>query len=134
MTFEKEGVYSVALSVENKWNCSDSIIKSVQVMPDVVVFVPSAFTPNADACLPGITRQKVIQLAQELSVPVFLKNLSLAEFYNADEVFTTGTMGELTPVTEIDGRKIENMASSSVREKIYAAFRTLTANSGELME
>ncbi len=92
------------------------------------------FTPNADACLPGITRQKVIQLAQELSVPVFLKNLSLAEFYNADEVFTTGTMGELTPVTEIDGRKIENMASSSVREKIYAAFRTLTANSGELME
>lgn len=49
MTFEKEGIYSVALSVENKWNCSDSIIKNVQVMPDLAVFVPNAFTPNADA-------------------------------------------------------------------------------------
>lgn len=49
MTFEKEGVYSVALSVENKWNCTDSIVKNIKVMPDVAVFVPNAFTPNADA-------------------------------------------------------------------------------------
>ena len=91
-------------------------------------------TPNADACLPGITRNKVIQLAQQLNIPVAIKNISLAEFYTADEVFTTGTMGELTPVTEIDGRMIENKSTENTRGKIYKAFKVLTETTGELME
>jgi branched-chain amino acid aminotransferase len=88
-------------------------------------------TPNADACLPGITRSKIIQLAQELKIPVFLKNISIAEFYNADEVFTTGTMGELTPVYEIDGRAIVNKSNSDIRSQLYRAYRQLTETQGE---
>ena len=64
------------------------------------------YTPHADACLPGITRATVLEIARELGIPAVEKNLSLTEFYTADEVFTTGTMGELTPVTMIDGRVI----------------------------
>ncbi|MEM9325522.1 MAG: aminotransferase class IV [Bacteroidota bacterium] len=64
------------------------------------------FTPHADACLPGITRGLSMELAEERGIQVVEKNLSLVEFYNADEVFATGTMGELTPVLEIDGRPI----------------------------
>ena len=64
------------------------------------------FTPFADHCLPGITRAKVIELARQHGIPCKEKRLSLAEFYTADEVFVTGTMGELTPVLEIDGRRI----------------------------
>jgi branched-chain amino acid aminotransferase len=88
-------------------------------------------TPNADACLPGITRSKVIQLAQQLKIPVFLKNISISEFYNADEVFTTGTMGELTPVYEIDGRSIENKSNSTIRRQLYNAYKQLTETEGE---
>jgi len=88
-------------------------------------------TPNADACLPGITRKNVIKLAQQLSIPVHLKNISIAEFYNADEVFTTGTMGELTPVHEIDGRKILNNSNSNIREQLYKAYKELTETEGE---
>ena len=91
------------------------------------------FTPNADACLPGITRKKVIEIAMELKTPVHLKNLSLTEFYNADEVFTTGTMGELTRVKMIDGRKIENKNTGSVFEKIQEAFRKRTEIEGEAL-
>lgn len=76
------------------------------------------YTPFANACLHGITRGHVIELAQKNDIPVFEKNLSLVEFYNADEVFATGTMGELTPVLEIDGRSIENKASSRIRERL----------------
>lgn len=90
-------------------------------------------TPNADACLPGITRTNVIKLAHQLKIPVFLKNISVAEFYNADEVFTTGTMGELTPVYEIDGRAIENKSNSTIREQLYNAYKQLTAREGELI-
>ena len=73
----------------------------------------------------------MLQIAQQLNIHTEAKNLSVAEFYNADEVFTTGTMGELTPVVSIDGRKIENQFSSHVRERIYAKFKELTVAEGE---
>jgi branched-chain amino acid aminotransferase len=92
------------------------------------------FTPHADACLPGITRAIVIRLAKELNIPVVERNISLAEFYNADEVFTTGTMSELTPVNEIDGRLIESGWGSKVREQIYTAFNKLTEKEGEAID
>ncbi|RMF62520.1 MAG: branched-chain-amino-acid transaminase, partial [Calditrichaeota bacterium] len=63
-------------------------------------------TPHADSCLPGITRGLVIALARENGIPVTERNISLTEIYTADEVFTTGTMGELAPVLEVDGRRI----------------------------
>eukprot|EP00601_Ochromonadales_sp_CCMP2298_P025818 CAMPEP_0173284878 /NCGR_PEP_ID=MMETSP1143-20121109/8296_1 /TAXON_ID=483371 /ORGANISM="non described non described, Strain CCMP2298" /LENGTH=603 /DNA_ID=CAMNT_0014222961 /DNA_START=85 /DNA_END=1893 /DNA_ORIENTATION=+ len=52
-------------------------------------------TPHADYCLPGVTRHTVMQLATQLGIPVMERRISLAEFQCADEVFTTGTMGEL---------------------------------------
>jgi branched-chain amino acid aminotransferase group I len=63
-------------------------------------------TPHADHCLPGITRATVLELAKEINIPTETRRISLAEFHAADEVFTTGTMGELTPVRMIDGRVI----------------------------
>lgn len=83
------------------------------------------YTPYADACLHGITRGLVMDLARKLDLPVFEKNLSLVEFYNADEVFATGTMGELTPIHEIDGRKIENKSGQLLREQLQKAFAEL---------
>jgi len=61
-------------------------------------------TPKADSCLPGITRAVVLELAQENDIASEERNLSLSELYTADEAFTTGTMGELTPILEVDGR------------------------------
>jgi branched-chain amino acid aminotransferase len=66
------------------------------------------FTPHADACLPGITRKLVLEICRGKLHTGVERNLSLTEFYNADEVFCTGTMGELTPIREIDGRRIVN--------------------------
>jgi branched-chain amino acid aminotransferase len=63
-------------------------------------------TPHADSCLPGITRGLILRLCARHDIPAAERNLSLTEMYTADEVFTTGTMGELTPVLEIDGRRI----------------------------
>ena len=86
-------------------------------------------TPLPDACLPGITRGLVIKIADELGIKCTERNISVSEFYNADEIFTTGTMGELTTVHEIDGRKIENNSGIKLLEKIYAAFRGKIVNS-----
>ncbi|MEL6276827.1 MAG: aminotransferase IV, partial [Bacteroidota bacterium] len=53
------------------------------------------------------------------------KRLSLPEFYTADEVFTTGTMGELTRVRQIDGRDIISKTDESVLERLKAHFQAM---------
>lgn len=76
------------------------------------------YTPHANACLHGITRGYVIELAKANGIPCHEKDISLVELYSADEVFATGTMGELTPVREIDGREIESVTGSDMREQL----------------
>ena len=83
------------------------------------------YTPHADACLHGITRGLVIELCRSLKIPVVEKNLSLTELYSADEVFCSGTMGELTPIVSIDGREIRNRGQHPVLSRLVAEFETL---------
>ncbi|NNE47748.1 MAG: aminotransferase IV [Rhodothermales bacterium] len=77
-------------------------------------------TPTGDSCLPGITRGLVLRLARAHAIPVQERNVSLTEVYTADEVFTTGTMGELSPVLEVDGRQILNRFDSRVTKTLQA--------------
>jgi branched-chain amino acid aminotransferase len=79
-------------------------------------------TPPPDACLAGITRGLVIELCRQAEIPVVERNLSLTEFYNADEVFATGTMGELTPVREIDGRPVKQIEDRFTEKQIKDRF------------
>jgi len=80
------------------------------------------YTPHADACLHGITRGLVLELAKENDIEHYEKNISLTELYSADEVFCTGTMGELTPIMKIDGRVIENYNNSLIMKTLIKAF------------
>lgn len=90
----------------------------------------TVYTPHADYCLPGITRATVLQLCTDNNIPALEKRLSLTEFYTADEVFTTGTMGELTRVESIDGRKIVNKHKSSLLDRLNGLFGELTRTRG----
>lgn len=89
------------------------------------------FTPTADSCLHGITRATIIRLCKENDIPITERNLSLTEFYTADQVFVTGTMGELTPVRTIDGRDIVNKYVTDDFVRINALFTLLTKTKGE---
>lgn len=88
-------------------------------------------TPHADACLPGLTRQMVIDICREQDMPVAERNMSLTELYTADEVFTTGTMGELTPVLEADGRVIGDGTVGDMTLRLQALHREVAWRDGE---
>jgi len=61
------------------------------------------FTPPLSSCiLPGITRETIITIAQDLGYKVTIRNLPREELYIADEVFFTGTAAEVTPIRSID--------------------------------
>ena len=86
-------------------------------------------TPFPKACLPGITRSLIIEICKNNNIPIVEQDISVTELYNADEVFTTGTMGELARVNEIDNRKIEN--KGGVLVQLQSLFRKLTEVEGE---
>ena len=83
-------------------------------------------TPHADSCLPGITRGTVIGIARKAGIPMTERNVSLTEVYTADEVFTTGTVGELSPVLEVDGRKIGEEGIRPVTTRLQDLYAELT--------
>lgn len=88
-------------------------------------------TSMADSCLPGITRGLVLEICKNNNIPYRERRVSLMEFYTADEVFTTGTMGELTRVREIDGREIVNRSGVKRFAELQELFRTRTEQEGE---
>ncbi|MBF0439625.1 MAG: branched-chain-amino-acid transaminase, partial [Magnetococcales bacterium] len=63
-------------------------------------------TPPLDSALDGITRNTVITLAKELNLSVLEQRFPRDEVLIADEAFFTGTAAEITPIRELDGRKI----------------------------
>jgi branched-chain amino acid aminotransferase len=87
-------------------------------------------TPAARACPEGITRAAVLDLAAQAGLPCQAGDLSLTDFYNADEVFVTGTMGGLVPVIEIDGRVIGDGKAGPVTGRLMELFADLTGRTG----
>jgi branched-chain amino acid aminotransferase group I len=88
-------------------------------------------TPTADHCLPGITRAIVLEIAVAAGIAAAERRVSLSELYAADEVFATGTMGELTPVLEIDGRTIGDGAIGRLTRRLQELFAERTAREGQ---
>ncbi|MGH7976980.1 MAG: branched-chain-amino-acid transaminase [Limisphaerales bacterium] len=90
------------------------------------------FTPPLSAgALYGITRQTVIELAEESGLKVSEPNLTRYDLFNADECFLTGTGAEIVPVVKIDGRVIGSGKPGKLTRKLVEDYHTLTKVSGE---
>ncbi len=88
-------------------------------------------TSRTVACPEGITRSAVLELCGAHGIAAEVGDLSLTECYRADEVFCTGTMGELAAVTRVDGRRIGDGAPGPVTGRLTALYRDLTVREGE---
>jgi branched-chain amino acid aminotransferase len=90
----------------------------------------SLVTPRTIACPEGITRATVLALAPAAGFGVDVRDVSLTEFYTADEVFCTGTMGEIAGVTTIDGRDIGDGTVGPVTTGLADIYRAHAAANG----
>lgn len=88
-------------------------------------------TPFAHACPEGITRATVLDICRREEIPCEQADLSLTEVYRAAEMFCTGTMGELAPVIEVDGRRIGDGSPGALTRRLSECYRQLTAREGE---
>ncbi|MDJ0699882.1 MAG: aminotransferase class IV [Woeseiaceae bacterium] len=90
----------------------------------------TVLTPHADACLPGLTRRMILDICLHEGIPAEERNLSLTELYTANEVFTSGTMGELTPVLEADGRIIGDGTVGEMTRRLQTLHRDYAWRNG----
>jgi branched-chain amino acid aminotransferase len=81
------------------------------------------FTPATGASiLGGITRATMLTLCEELGLRVVERPLSRDELYVADEVFFTGTAAEVTPVREVDDRKVGTGTRGAITKRLQDRF------------
>jgi branched-chain amino acid aminotransferase len=90
-------------------------------------------TPRLVACPEGITRGAVLELCASHGIPCEERDLSLTEAYRADEMFCSGTMGELAAVTRVDGRVIGDGRPGAVTRRLSELFRQMTSREGTLV-
>ncbi len=80
------------------------------------------YTPDLTSALEGITRDTIVQLADEIGLPLVEKRITRDEVYCADEAFFTGTAAEVTPIRELDGRAIGNGDRGPVTAKLQSMY------------
>ncbi|MEM7305377.1 MAG: aminotransferase class IV [Planctomycetota bacterium] len=88
-------------------------------------------TPHTVACPEGITRATVLELCREADIDHEIRDVSLTEVHRADEVFCTGTMGELAGVVRVDGRTIGDGSTGARTRGLSELYGSLTRSGGE---
>src|SRR5947207_10728785 len=88
-------------------------------------------TPRVIACPEGITRATVLEICAAENIPISEADLTLEDVYRADEVFCTGTMGELAGVIKLDDRVIGLGEIGPITQRLSALFAARTASEAE---
>jgi branched-chain amino acid aminotransferase len=82
-------------------------------------------TSSGEYCFNGVTRANVIQLCEQHGIALRVGDFTLEEAYSADEAFVTGTFGGVTPVREIDGRRLSATLPGPVTQRLRALYDSL---------
>ncbi|MBI5280400.1 MAG: branched-chain amino acid transaminase [Candidatus Solibacter usitatus] len=110
--------YAEGIALDSEGRISEGSGENVFVVRDGKIHTP----PLGSSVLPGITRDTVITLAQELGLPIVETVIPREMLYIADEVFFTGTAAEVTPVRSIDRIQVGSGRRGPVTAKLQKAF------------
>jgi branched-chain amino acid aminotransferase len=119
----KGGDEAIFLDAEGK--ISEGSGDNIFVIKDGEIYTPPTLNN-----LKGITRQVVIELAEDRGYTVKEKDLGLFDIYTADEIFVTGTAAEVAPINTIDGRTVGDGKPGPITVEMIAAFREQTQTTG----
>lgn len=86
--------------------------------------------PTYVGILEGITRNAVIQLAQNAGIPFAERVFTMTTVYGAEEVFLTGTGAEVIPVVQVDDRQVGEGKPGPITRRLIGAFHELVASEG----
>jgi len=109
--------YDEAIMLDTQGLVSECTGENIFVVRDRVIRTPPLAT-----VLDGITRATLIRLAHDRGYTVMEGPLTRDDLYVADEIFLTGTAAEVTPIREVDRRRIGDGKRGPVAEELQTAF------------
>ncbi len=110
--------YDEAILLDTEGYVCEAAGENIFIVKDGILRTP----PLSSAVLAGITRDSVLRIAQDLGVAVKEEKFTRDSMYIADELFMTGTAAEVTPVREVDNRRIGKGEPGSVTKRIQEVF------------
>jgi len=110
--------FDEALMLDPQGMVAEGTGENIFVVKHGVVRTP----PTSSAILAGITRETAITLLREQGVEVREMPIARDELYTADEIFLTGTAAEITPVRDIDHRKIGRGEAGPITQRLQKSF------------
>lgn len=113
----KQAGYDEAIMLDTEGYVSEGSGENIFIVRDGRIKT----TPNT-SILPGITRDSVLTIARDREIPTLEERFSRDELYVADEAFLTGTAAEVTPIREVDDRKIGRGCPGQVTRDVQQAF------------
>jgi branched-chain amino acid aminotransferase len=122
----KESGYDEAIMLTEMGRVSEGSGENLFIVEDGKLVTPPVF----DGVLKGITRLSIMEIAKEMGIPVEERPLLRDELYTAEEVFLTGTAAEVTPVVNIDKRKISK-GPGPITKELRSAFFTIVSGKDE---
>jgi branched-chain amino acid aminotransferase len=117
--------YDEAILLTDEGFIADGSGENVFVVKDGAIFTP----PLSTSILPGITRQTIIEIAQDLGHTVEERNLIRTDLYLADEIFMVGTAAEVTPIRSVDDQEVG--PPGEVTLKLQKAYLDTVRGGGE---
>jgi branched-chain amino acid aminotransferase len=114
------------LMLNNEGYVAECTGDNVFVVKKGIIYTP----PVSAGSLDGITRQAVIQIAEELGIPLIERNMTRYDIYTADEFFLTGTAAEVIPAVELDKRSIGDGKPGPITKKLIARFHEVAQSTG----
>lgn len=109
--------YDEALLLDNEGYVAEGSGENIFIIRNGVMY-----TPDLTSALEGITRETIMQFAEENNITVKEKRITRDEVYLADEAFFTGTAAEVTPIRELDNRQIGEGKRGPITEKLQKLY------------
>jgi branched-chain amino acid aminotransferase len=119
--------YQEAVILDPQGYVAEATGENIFVIRKGKVFTP----PLGCSILAGITRDSILELCDEMEIPFEERLISRDELYVADEVFLSGTAAEITPVREIDDKKIGAGTRGPITKRLQDAFFQIVRGSDE---
>ncbi|MDI9619556.1 MAG: branched-chain-amino-acid transaminase [Candidatus Nezhaarchaeota archaeon] len=116
-----------AIMLDERGFVSEGATDNIFIVKGGVIYTPQ----RSSGILPGITRRRIMMLAEELGYHVVEKDITPAELLTADEVFLTGTAASIVPVVKIAGRTIGDGKPGVITRKLMEKFRELKESPAE---
>ncbi len=123
--------YDEAILLDTDGYVAEGSGENIYIVKGGTLYTP----PLSSPVLAGITRDSVLRIAKDLGIPVLEQKFTRDTMYIADELFMSGTAAEITPVREVDNRRVGKGEPGPVTRALQSAFfQTVKGESSKYRE